>query len=57
MATTNYFPKKSDSAPMIYAYEDKYDPTQKGRFWGIIILILVLSYPIVHHFKTLLQSS
>jgi len=27
MATTqNYFPRKSESAPMIYAYEDKYDP-------------------------------
>ena len=25
MATTqNYFPRKSESAPMIYAYEDKY---------------------------------
>ena len=27
---TNYFPKKSDSAPMIYAYEDKHDPNLKG---------------------------
>ena len=26
----NYFPKKSESAPMIYAYEDKYDPQLKG---------------------------
>ncbi len=27
MATTqSYFPRKSESAPMIYAYEDKYDP-------------------------------
>ena len=31
MATTqNYFPRKSESAPMIYAYEDKYDPNLKG---------------------------
>ena len=30
MATNNYFPKKSESAPMIYAYEDKYDPNLKG---------------------------
>ena len=31
MATNNnYFPKKSDSAPMIYAYEDMYDPQLKG---------------------------
>ena len=31
MATTNnYFPAKSESAPMIYAYEDKYDPNLKG---------------------------
>ena len=30
MATSNYFPKKSESAPMIYAYEDKYDPNLKG---------------------------
>jgi hypothetical protein len=31
MATTqNYFPQKSESAPMIYAYEDKYDPQLKG---------------------------
>ena len=26
---TNYFPKKSESAPMIYAYEDKYDSNLK----------------------------
>ena len=32
MATTNnFFPAKSESAPMIYAYEDKYDPNLKGR--------------------------
>lgn len=30
MAANNYFPKKSESAPMIYAYEDKYDPNLKG---------------------------
>ena len=31
MATTNsYFPRKSESAPMIYAYMDKYDPNLKG---------------------------
>ena len=30
MATNNYFPRKSESAPMIYAYEDKYDPNLKG---------------------------
>ena len=31
MATTNnYFPVRSESAPMIYAYEDKYDPNLKG---------------------------
>ena len=31
MATTqNYFPRKSESAPKIYAYEDKYDPNLKG---------------------------
>lgn len=31
MATTqNYFPRKSDSSPMIYAYEDKHDPQLKG---------------------------
>ena len=30
MAASNYFPKKSESAPMIYAYEDKYDPNLKG---------------------------
>ena len=31
MATTqNYFPRKSESAPKIYAYEDKYDPQLKG---------------------------
>ena len=31
MATTqSYFPRKSESAPMIYAYEDKYDPNLKG---------------------------
>ena len=30
MATTNYFPRKSESAPMIYAYEDKHDPNLKG---------------------------
>ena len=31
MATTqNYFPRKSESAPMIYAYEDKYDPQLRG---------------------------
>ncbi|MBR6828393.1 MAG: GIY-YIG nuclease family protein, partial [Prevotella sp.] len=31
MATTqNYFPRKSESAPMIYAYEDKYDPQLSG---------------------------
>ena len=32
MATTqNYFPRKSESAPMIYAYEDKYDPQLKSN--------------------------
>ena len=30
MATNNYFPAKSESVPMIYAYEDKYDPQLKG---------------------------
>jgi len=31
MATTqSYFPRKSESAPMIYAYEDKYDPQLRG---------------------------
>ena len=31
MATTNnYFPVRSESAPTIYAYEDKYDPNLKG---------------------------
>ena len=30
MATNNYFPRKSESAPMIYAYEDKYDPNLNG---------------------------
>ena len=30
MATNNFFPRKSESAPMIYAYEDKYDPNLKG---------------------------
>lgn len=30
MATTNCFPKKSDSAPMFYAYEDKYGPNLRG---------------------------
>ena len=30
MATTNYFPQKSESAPKIYAYEDKYDPQLRG---------------------------
>ena len=27
---TNYFPRKSEAAPMIYAYEDKHDPQLKG---------------------------
>ena len=27
---TNYFPRKSESAPKIYAYEDKYDPNVRG---------------------------
>jgi hypothetical protein len=31
MAKTNdYFPAKSESSPIIYAYEDKYDPNLKG---------------------------
>lgn len=31
MATTqNFFPRKSESAPMIYAYEDKYAPHLRG---------------------------
>lgn len=27
---TNYFPRKSEASPMIYAYEDKHDPNLKG---------------------------
>ena len=27
---TNYFPRKSETAPMFYAYEDKHDPQLKG---------------------------
>ena len=30
MATNNLFPKKSESTPMIYAYEDKHDANLKG---------------------------
>ncbi len=30
MATNNFFPKKSESIPMIYAYEDKHDPNLKS---------------------------